>query len=298
MAVNKNVSTYNSNICACVTCLIKYLSFQSFFFCAASLRVIPNRSQFFQYDSISISCGQQENSSEWRVKRNTSSHINTTCPSSSNGINESHCFISDLYPADSGVYWCESAAGECFDAVTITVAAGSVILESPVHPVMEGDTVILLCNHMTTVYDNLIIEFYKNELLIGRSSTGNLTIYRVSKCDEGLYKCNISGVGVSPDSWMTVRAGHPELRHPGLTHIQFPVACIFLLLFSAVLLSLSSKGKIDPVVVPYTEVIYTQKCRRKGRRLRKRSLMLSSKAAYRCVCTHTSCTVLTYKADS
>lgn len=37
-------------------------------------------------------------------------------------------------------------------------------------------------------------------------------------------------------------AGHPELRHPGLTHFRFPVACIFLLLFSAVLLSLSSKG--------------------------------------------------------
>ncbi|XP_042073054.1 uncharacterized protein LOC121813389 isoform X1 [Haplochromis burtoni] len=264
----------------------------------ASLRIIPNKSQFFQYESVSMSCGQQDNSSVWRIKRNTSLYINTTCPSSSNGIDETHCSISDLYPADTGVYWCESAAGECFDAVTITVTAGSVILESPVHPVMEGDTVILNCKYMATLYDNVISEFYKNELLIGRSSTGNMTIYRVSKCDEGLYKCNISGAGESPDSWMTVRAGHLELRHPGLTHFRFPVACIFLLLFSAVLLSLSSKGKIDPVVVPYTEVIYTQKCRRKGRRLRKRSLLLSSKAAYRCVCTHTSCTVLTYKADS
>lgn len=70
---------------------------------------------------------------------------------------------------------------------------------------MEGDTVILNCKYMATLYDNVISEFYKNELLIGRSSTGNMTIYRVSKCDEGLYKCNISGAGESPDSWMTVR---------------------------------------------------------------------------------------------
>lgn len=42
--------------------------------------------------------------------------------------------------------------------------------------------------------------------------------------------------------FLCFEAGHPELRHPGLTHFRFPVACIFLLLFSAVLLSVSSKG--------------------------------------------------------
>ncbi|XP_039463848.1 low affinity immunoglobulin gamma Fc region receptor II-b-like isoform X3 [Oreochromis aureus] len=189
----------------------------------ASLRVVPNRSQFFQYESVSISCGQQGNSSEWRVKRNTSLYINTTCPSSSNGIDESHCFISDLYPTDTGVYWCESAAGECCDAISITVAAGSVILESPAHPVTEGDTVTLHCRNNTDSSSSFTATFYKNDDLIGSSSTGNLTIHRVSKSDEGLYKCNISGAGQSPDSLLVVVSAdkvNPAVSYTDITVTQ------------------------------------------------------------------------------
>ncbi|CAI5661116.1 unnamed protein product [Oreochromis niloticus] len=235
----------------------------------ASLRVVPNRSQFFQYESVFISCGQQGNSSEWRVKRNMSSHINTTCPSSSNGTNESHCFISDLYPADTGVYWCESAAGECFDAITITVAAGSVILEGPAHPVMEGDTVTLHCRHNADSSSSFTATFYKNDDLIGSSSTGNLTIHRVSKSDEGLYKCNISGVGQSPDSLLVVvsAAGDHDPDHSGLTHILLPVVCIYLSVVSVMLLSLwkTHEGKIDPSVVLYTEVTTKLNYNRRGK---------------------------------
>uniref|UniRef100_A0A8P4KAB2 Ig-like domain-containing protein n=1 Tax=Dicentrarchus labrax TaxID=13489 RepID=A0A8P4KAB2_DICLA len=167
----------------------------------AVLRILPNRSQFFPYETVSLSCGQQE---EWRVKRNTSKNINQECFTSRNGKNESLCFIDDLYPSDSGVYWCESAEGECRDAVNITVTSGSVILKSPVLPVMEGDNVTLRCTNRTPSASNLT-DFYKDGFLIRSSSTGNMTIHSVSKSDEGLYKCNISGVGESPDSWLTVR---------------------------------------------------------------------------------------------
>ncbi|XP_025757466.1 low affinity immunoglobulin gamma Fc region receptor II isoform X4 [Oreochromis niloticus] len=214
----------------------------------ASLRVVPNRSQFFQYESVNMSCGEQENSSEWRVKRNTSSHINTTCPSSSNGIDESHCFISDLYPADTGVYWCESAAGECFDAITITVAAGSVILEGPAHPVMEGDTVTLHCRHNADSSSSFTATFYKNDDLIGSSSTGNLTIHRVSKSDEGLYKCNISGVGQSPDSLLVVvSAGSPDSSPDSSPRVILPVVgvCLMLILLMLLCLWRSHKDKVN-----------------------------------------------------
>ncbi|XP_051249544.1 low affinity immunoglobulin gamma Fc region receptor II-b-like isoform X3 [Dicentrarchus labrax] len=167
----------------------------------AVLRVLPNRSQFFHYETVSLSCGQQE---EWRVKRNTSKNINKDCFTSRNGTNESLCFIDDLYPSDSGVYWCESAEGECRDAVNITVTRGSVILESPVLPVMEGDDVTLRCTNRTPSASNLT-DFYKDGFLIRSSSTGNMTIHNVSQSDEGLYKCNISGVGESLESWLTVR---------------------------------------------------------------------------------------------
>ena len=80
------------------------------------------------------------------------------------------------------------------------------ILESPVLPVQEGDDVTLRCmTSDATSSVNLTVEFYKEGLLIGRSSTGDLTIHKVCKSDEGAYKCNIAGAGESPDSWLAVR---------------------------------------------------------------------------------------------
>ncbi|XP_042257851.1 sialoadhesin-like isoform X4 [Thunnus maccoyii] len=172
----------------------------------ASLRVLPNKSQFFQYESFSLSCGEPGKSSHWRVIKNTSTLINEECRPSLNERNESHCLIDDLYPSDTGVYWCESGAGECSNTINITVAAGPVILESPVLPVMEGDDVTLSCKNInTTSSSNLTTNFYKNGFLMATSSTGNITIHSISKSDEGFYKCNISGVGQSPDSWLAVR---------------------------------------------------------------------------------------------
>ncbi|XP_035771883.1 low affinity immunoglobulin gamma Fc region receptor II-like [Neolamprologus brichardi] len=226
----------------------------------ASLRVVPNRSQFFQYESVSISCGQQENSSEWRVKRNTSSHTNTTCPSSPNGTNVSQCNISDLYPIDSGVYWCESAAGQCSDAINIIVTAGSVILEGPAHPVVEGDTVTLHCRHNADSSSNFTSTFYKNDDLIGNSSTGNLTIRRVSKSDEGLYKCNITGVGQSPDSLLVVvSAGRPDSPPDSSPRVILPVVgvCLMLILLMLLCLWRSHKDKVNPAV-SYTDITATQ----------------------------------------
>ncbi|XP_026018264.1 low affinity immunoglobulin gamma Fc region receptor II-b-like isoform X1 [Astatotilapia calliptera] len=227
----------------------------------ASLRIIPNRSQFFQYESVSMSCGGQENSSEWTVKRSTSFNTNTICPSSSNGIGESHCDISDLYPADTGVYWCESAAGQCSNAVNITVAAGSVILEGPVHPVTEGDTVILHCRYNAGSSSNFTSTFYKNDDLIENSSTGNMTIHRVSKSDEGLYKCNITGVGESPDSSLVVisAAGSPDSSSDSSPRVILPVVgvCLMLILLMLLCLWRSHKDKVNPAV-SYTDITATQ----------------------------------------
>ncbi len=83
-------------------------------------------------------------------------------------------------------------------------SAGSVILESPVHAVMEGDTVTLRCREKQTS-SNLTADFFKDGHIMESSSTENMTIHNVSKSDEGLYKCRISGVGESPESWLTVR---------------------------------------------------------------------------------------------
>uniref|UniRef100_UPI0037E78E10 low affinity immunoglobulin gamma Fc region receptor II-like n=1 Tax=Semicossyphus pulcher TaxID=241346 RepID=UPI0037E78E10 len=203
----------------------------------ATLRVLPHRAQFFTLESFSMSCEQQGTSSGWTVRRNTSRNINEECFKSLDETNESQYSFDTLYLSDSGVYWCESAAGECSKAVHINVTRGNVILESPALPVMEGDDVTLRCRNRTTASSNSTADFYKDGLLIRSSSTGNMTIHSVSKADEGLYKCKISGVrGQSPDSWLTVR-GRPEVPNSAPESI-FPVVvvCLILILVLSVML--------------------------------------------------------------
>lgn len=86
----------------------------------------------------------------------------------------------------------------------MSYTVGSVILESPAIPVIEEGNVTLCCrNKMAS--SNFKTDFYKYGHPIHNSSTGNVTIHRVSKSDEGLYKCGISGVGESSESWLSVR---------------------------------------------------------------------------------------------
>ncbi|XP_078137927.1 low affinity immunoglobulin gamma Fc region receptor III-A-like [Centroberyx gerrardi] len=131
-----------------------------------------------------------------------------TCATTGETSKEFSCTIKTTLAPDSGEYWCESGRGKRSNAVNINVTAGSVILESPVLPVMEGDAVTLNCTNKTP--SNLPAGFYKDGVLIRTGSTGEMTIHSVSKSDEGLYKCSISGVGESPESWLAVRALHKE----------------------------------------------------------------------------------------
>uniref|UniRef100_A0A3P9DAX5 Ig-like domain-containing protein n=1 Tax=Maylandia zebra TaxID=106582 RepID=A0A3P9DAX5_9CICH len=140
----------------------------------ARLTVSPSSSQIFKGDFVSLSCEEDDNG--WGKLVNSS------------------CNISYIIPSDSGVYWCESREGPI---------SGSVILQSPVLPVMEGDDVTLLCKTKTTP-SNLPAAFYKDGSLIRKQPTGHMTIQHVSRSDEGLYKCDISGHGESPSSWITV----------------------------------------------------------------------------------------------
>ncbi|KAG7236266.1 hypothetical protein INR49_001182 [Caranx melampygus] len=198
----------------------------------ATLTVLPNRSQFFKYESVSLSCGRQGSSSDWTVRRNTSKNISEDCPTSSDGRNEPHCIIDFVYTLDTGVYWCESGGGVRSNTINITVTGGSVILESPVLPVMEGEDVTLSCRSSITSSSALTTHFYKEELFLRSSSTGNMTIHGVSTSDEGLYRCNVSGAGGSPGSWLTVRARPPEPpQHPHPhTVVLFPVVVVALFL--------------------------------------------------------------------
>ncbi|KAI5628669.1 Fc receptor-like protein 5, partial [Silurus asotus] len=82
---------------------------------------------------------------------------------------------------------------------------GDVILESPVHPVTEGDPLTLHCLYRNTNPSNLRADFYKDGSVIQNQTTGEMIIHKVSKSDEGFYHCKHPERGASPRSWISVR---------------------------------------------------------------------------------------------
>uniref|UniRef100_A0A669BYA0 Ig-like domain-containing protein n=1 Tax=Oreochromis niloticus TaxID=8128 RepID=A0A669BYA0_ORENI len=171
----------------------------------AHLTVSPSSSQFFKGSLVTLHCEEDDGSahSSFSLRRNISKKLMIQCGADFGIWSVSSCTISYIYTWDSGVYWCESREGPISNMVNLTVTGGSVILQSPVLPVMEGDDVTLLCKTKTTP-SNLPAAFYKDGSLIRKQPTGHMTIQHVSRSDEGLYKCDISGHGESPSSWITV----------------------------------------------------------------------------------------------
>ncbi|XP_067436419.1 low affinity immunoglobulin gamma Fc region receptor III-A-like [Thunnus thynnus] len=166
----------------------------------AHLTVSPSSSQLFEGEFVSLSCEEDDSSAGWTLRRNTTRETRAECDSWG-GSAGSSCNISVTAPWDSGVYWCESRKGATSNSINITVTGGSVILQSPVLPVMEGDDVTLHCKTKTS---NLPADFYKDGSFIRTEPAGHMTIHRVSKSHEGLYKCHSSSHGESPSSWITV----------------------------------------------------------------------------------------------
>ena len=92
-------------------------------------------------------------------------------------------------------------------------SGGSVILQSPALPVMEGDDVTLTCR--TKMADNLTAEFYKDGVSIRTESDGHMTLLHVNMSDEGLYKCSVQS-NESPESRLSVSS--EELSFGFRTH--------------------------------------------------------------------------------
>ncbi|CAI5661026.1 unnamed protein product [Oreochromis niloticus] len=172
---------------------------------AVSLRIVPNKSQFFEYESVSFYCEELSNGHVLYKMKEEAKQCNKTSKKTTVTTTGSQCTIHSLYARDSGEYWCGTAGGKRSNNIYIAVTAGSVILEIPAVPVMEGEAVTLSCRNKM-LSSSIAADFYKYGRHIRSSSMGNLTIHRVSKSDEGLYKCKISGGGESPESWMSVSA--------------------------------------------------------------------------------------------
>ncbi|XP_043953233.1 uncharacterized protein LOC122820124 [Gambusia affinis] len=171
----------------------------------AALTVNPSRSQFFVRESVILTCEDENRPDGWTVWRNTTRGTMKRCEDGWGKLNGSTCKISYLFTHDTGVYWCESRSGSSSSSsIQLSVSGGSVILQSPVLPVMEGDDVTLSCRSRNPTH-NLPAAFYKDGSFIGDGSSGHMTLLHVSSSDEGLYKCNIRGHGESPSSRISVK---------------------------------------------------------------------------------------------
>ncbi|KAI4903421.1 hypothetical protein NFI96_023426 [Prochilodus magdalenae] len=171
-----------------------------------SLIITPSRSQHFSGHSLSLSCEGQSDPTGWRVRRYTHSGEVSDCSS----VTGSTCNISSLSTSHTGVYWCQSESGGGSDPLNVTVHSesslfGNVILDSPVHPVTEGDSLTLRCLYRSTKPSNLTADFYRDGSLLQTQTTGEMIIHTVSKSDAGLYHCKHPEKGESPKSWLSVR---------------------------------------------------------------------------------------------
>uniref|UniRef100_A0AAZ1XBJ7 Ig-like domain-containing protein n=1 Tax=Oreochromis aureus TaxID=47969 RepID=A0AAZ1XBJ7_OREAU len=245
-----------------VLCLLFLISLLSCTTNQARLTVSPSYSQFFKDQSVYLSCEEDDSSAGWTLRRNTSKQQRTQCGDGWGTSAAPTCNIAVL-PLDSGVYWCESREGPISNMVNLTVTGGSVILQSPVLPVMEGDDVTLLCKTKTTP-SNLPAAFYKDGSLIRKQPTGHMTIQHVSRSDEGLYKCDISGHGESPSSWITVTG--EDTTTPPPTSTSPPVlsvlscvrlVCVVVLLVLLVLLVRRYVHKKPEDFKPEPDVVYS-----------------------------------------
>ncbi|KAF5887507.1 carcinoembryonic antigen-related cell adhesion molecule 5-like, partial [Clarias magur] len=194
-----------------------------------SLIISPSRTQHFTADSLSLSCEDQRDSTGWTVRGYTHSETLYNCSS----VSGSTCNISSLSTSHTGVYWCQSESGGRSNSLNITVHSGDVILESPVHPVTEGNLVTLRCLYRNTKISDSGADFYKDDSVLQKQTTGEMTISSVSKSDEGFYHCTHPERGESPKSWVSVR-----VSDFGSNGIKIAVGLCLALMFIIILLIL------------------------------------------------------------
>ncbi|MGH0139570.1 UNVERIFIED_CONTAM: hypothetical protein FKN15_036139 [Acipenser sinensis] len=155
----------------------------------AVLTLQPAWTQIFSGETVTLRCEVEGDSADWRFKQHRDGGEEAGCSDQYSRRDGDSCTISYAQNSHNGVYWCESASGqECSNAITLTVSNQWVILQTPPQPVFEGDTLTLRCL-IRDGYKATRVAFYKdNEELQSQADT-ELSVDRVSKSDEGSYKC-------------------------------------------------------------------------------------------------------------
>ncbi|XP_058874536.1 titin-like [Acipenser ruthenus] len=155
----------------------------------AVLTLHPAWTQIFPADTVTLRCEVEGGSAGWGFKQYRDGREEAGCSDQYSRRYGDSCTISTAQYNHSGVYWCESASGqERSNAVNLTVSNEDVILQTPPQPVIEGDSLTLRCRVRTNYTFTRIVFFKDNEEIQSQNNT-ELSVDRVSKSDEGSYKC-------------------------------------------------------------------------------------------------------------
>uniref|UniRef100_A0A667WVG4 Ig-like domain-containing protein n=1 Tax=Myripristis murdjan TaxID=586833 RepID=A0A667WVG4_9TELE len=216
-------------------------------------KILITRTQHFRRKYVTLTCAG--NSSHWKMKRFFEEKVEQPwCSSSWMSMHESTCSIFTSHT--SAVYWCEFDSGEFSNAVNITSHDKNVVLESPVYPVTEGDSVTFRCINRNKKLIS-IADFYQNGKLIKNKTKGEMTLHAVSKSDEGFYMCKGSG-SQSACSWMAVNPSNLEKPSiPNTSHrVLWLVRLVIGLVLVIVLLLLCYYRKIKGESFPCSYCMY------------------------------------------
>lgn len=81
----------------------------------------PDRSQFFRYEPLSLSCGGSRNASGWTVVSRTLRGV-SACGRAWGSVRAGACVVSEAYTWHSGAYWCQAPSGDSGPAANVTVS--------------------------------------------------------------------------------------------------------------------------------------------------------------------------------
>ncbi|XP_058874535.1 Fc receptor-like protein 5 [Acipenser ruthenus] len=145
-------------------------------------------------ETVTLRCGVKGGSAGWKYlwyKDNEDTPVLQTAGRSITGASYT---ITAAAVSDQGQYWCRGQRGDqplysqLSDKVILTVSDQWVILQTPLQPVIEGDSLTLRCRVRTNYTFTRIVFFKDNEEIQSQNNT-ELSVDRVSKSDEGSYKC-------------------------------------------------------------------------------------------------------------
>ncbi|XP_023693482.2 basement membrane-specific heparan sulfate proteoglycan core protein-like isoform X2 [Paramormyrops kingsleyae] len=170
-----------------------------------TLTITPDSRRHFQGDGLSLHCRSScSSTTEWTLKHlNEQAIVETGYPGDSMRKRGCQTYnFTSLNSCNTGLYWCESE-GQRTNAIDITVDESPVIIQGPTRSVSHGGNVTLQCRYRRFSPKN--ITFYKDGMEIETRGDGRMTMWGVTKEDEGFYWCSGEGTGmISAETWVSV----------------------------------------------------------------------------------------------